>query len=112
MEKTEQKQTNPLEEMTAAEFIAYCRRGEKLRHSLKPQIGELLLQERLKRKMPLEEVSRYVKFSAQKIELLELGKRKLNWNLVALLLKFYRKDLTLTLTDKPAQSDNATLTQE
>ena len=100
MEKTEQNQTNPLTEMTAAEFITYCRRGEKLRHSLKPQIGELLLQERLKRKMTLEELSRNLKFSAQKIELLELGKRKLNWNLVALLLKFYHKNLTLTLTDK------------
>ena len=112
MEKTEQNQTNPLTEMTAAEFITYCRRGEKLRHSLKPQIGELLLQERLKRKMTLEELGRNLKFSAQKIEKLEQGRHKLNWNLVALLLKFYRKDLTLTLTDKPAQSDNATLTQE
>ncbi len=112
MEKNEQNQTNPLTEMTAAEFITYCRRGEKLRHSLKPQIGELLLQERLKRKMPLEEVSHAIKYPAKKIELLELGKRKLNWNLVALLLKFYHKDLTLTLADKPTKSDNATLTQE
>lgn len=101
MEKTEQNQTNPLTEMTATEFITYCRRGEKLRRSLKPQIGELLLQERLKRKMPLEEVSQQIKFPAQKIDKLEHGKHKLNWNLVALLLKFYHKDLTLALTDRP-----------
>ena len=62
MENTEPKQPNPLAEITAEEFITNCRRGEKLRRSLKPQIGELLLQERLKRRMPLEEVSRYVKF--------------------------------------------------
>ena len=112
MEQIEQKQTNPLEEMTAAEYITYCRRGERLRHSLKPQIGEILLQERLRRKMPLEEVSRYVKFPTAKIEMLELGKHKLNWNLVAGLLKVYHKELTLTLTDKPTKSDNATITKE
>ena len=100
MEKDKQNQTNPLAEMTAAEFITYCRRGERLRRSLKPQIGELLLQERLKRKIPLEEVSRYTQIPSIKIEMLELGKRKLNWNLVALLLKLYHKDLTLTLTDR------------
>ena len=112
MEKTEQNQTNPLTEMTATEFITYCRRGEKLRHSIKPQIGELLLQERLRRKMPLEEVSRYVKFPTQKIEMLELGKHKLNWNLVACLLKIYHKELTLTLTDKPIKTENHPSTAE
>lgn len=99
MEKNEQNQTNPLTEMTAAEFITYCRRGEKLRRSLKPQIGELLLQERLKRKMPLEEVSRIIKVPSTKIEMLELGKRKLNWCLTARLLRLYNKDLTITLTN-------------
>lgn len=98
--------------MTAAEFITYYRREEKLRHSLKPQIGELLLQERLKRKISLEEVSRNIKFPTTKIEKLEQGKHKLNWNLVAQLLKFYQKDLTLTLEDKSPQCSNTTLAQE
>ena len=98
--------------MTSEEILKYLRGGEKLRHSLKPQIGELLLQERLKRKMPLEEVSRIIKVPSTKIEMLELGKRKLNWCLTARLLRLYNKDLTITLTDKPTKSDNATLTQE
>ena len=112
MENTEPKQPNPLAEMTAEEFITNCRRGEKLRRSLKPQIGELLLQERLKRKMPLEEVSHYVKFPVAKIEMLELGKHKLNWNLVAGLLKVYHKELTLTLTDKPIKTESQSSTAE
>ena len=112
MENTEPKQPNPLAEMSAEEFITNCRRGERLRRSLKPQIGELLLQERLKRKMPLEEVSRYVKFPTVKIEMLELGKHKLNWKLVAVLLKVYHKELTLTLTDKPIKTESQSSTAE
>ena len=74
---------------TKEEIINYCNRGEKMRAKFKQKIGNAFLQERLKRRLPLEQLSREIKIPAFKIETLELGYKKMNMCLIAALLKFY-----------------------
>ena len=63
---------------TKEEIINYCNRGEKMRAKFKQKIGNAFLQERLKRRLPLEQLSREIKIPAFKIETLELGYKKIN----------------------------------
>ncbi len=82
---------------TKEELNNYFNRGDKMRRTLKTLIGTALLHERLERRLRLEELSAYTQIPAVNIESLELGRRKLNWCIVAALLKQYKKKLVIRL---------------
>ena len=92
---------------TKEEIINYYNRGEKMRSKFKQKVGYAFLQERLKRRLPLEQLSHDIKIPAFKIEALELGYRKINMCLIAALLKFYKKRLVISLEDIPAEDTPA-----
>lgn len=92
---------------TEEEIINYYNRGEKMRSKFKQKIGYAFLQERLKRRLPLEQLSHDIKIPAFKIETLELGYKKMNMCLIAALLKFYKKRLVISLEDLPAEDTPA-----
>lgn len=86
---------------TSEELINHNRRADKMRKRLKTQIAEVLLQERLSRKLKLTELSQVVKILPEHIESLELGRKKLNWKYIAILLKYYGKRFQISLVDSP-----------
>ena len=92
---------------TEEEIINYYNRGEKMRSKFKQKVGYAFLQERLKRRLPLEQLSHDIKIPAFKIEALELGYRKINMCLIAALLKFYKKRMVISLEDIPSEDTPA-----
>ncbi len=90
---------------TSEEISNQNRRAEKMRKRVKRQIAEALLQERLSRRLKLEELSVAVKIAAQRIENMEFGRKKINWVYVAMLLKYYGKRFQVSLVDSPIAED-------
>ena len=88
---------------TLEELHNRANRREMLRGKVKRKIVEALLQERISRKLKLEEVSQATKIPLQKIESLELGKCRLNWTFIAILLKYYGKSFQISLKDMPKE---------
>lgn len=86
---------------TSEEITNQNRLAEKMRKRVKRQIAEALLQERFSRKLTLDELSVAVKILPQRIETLELGRKKLNWVYIGMLLKYYGKKLQISLVDSP-----------
>ncbi len=86
---------------TSEELTNHNHRAEKMRKRLKTQIAEALLQERIVRKLKLEELSAAVKILPQHIESLELGRKKTNWVYIGILLKYYGKRFQVSLIDSP-----------
>ncbi len=86
---------------TIEELSNQNRRAEKMRKRVKMQIAEALLQERLSRRLRLEELSTNVKIPVHNLESLELGRKKLNWVYVGMLLKYYGKSFYISLSNIP-----------
>lgn len=80
--------------------------ADRMRRKFKEKIAHALLQERLSRKLTLNEVSQNVKILPERIEALELGKGKINWKFIGILLKYYKKKFQILLVDNPLEEDN------
>ena len=71
----------------------------KFRQQIKQQIGQALAEERLKRRLPLSEVSKATGIPIDKIELAELARKKEHNSILFKLLQYYRKNFKIILTD-------------
>ena len=76
-------------------------KGSRLKRWIKTTIGFYLREERRKRNLTIKELAanRYVPVSEQGIESVELGCGYVQWNSISTLLKFYQKDIEITLVD-------------
>jgi len=77
--------------MTNEEGKVYDMHGKQLQKEFKKTIGRLLLEERLKRNMRLEEITILTQIKQHRIEDMEFGKHKFHWCIVARLLQVYKK---------------------
>ncbi|MCM1324248.1 MAG: hypothetical protein NC218_11935 [Acetobacter sp.] len=78
-------------------------RMKTMRKKFKTKIAAALLQERISRKLKLEEVSTAIKVLPERIESHELGIGKMRWEVIGMLLKYYGKTFEITLKDMPPQ---------
>lgn len=84
---------------TLEEEKKYMLNGDQLCNSVKRQLGLLLMNERVNRREGLLELGAKVDVPNYKIELVEMGRRKFNWFIVARLLAHYRKQIEIRLVD-------------
>lgn len=84
---------------TLEEEKKYMLNGDLLCNDVKRQLGSLLMNERVKKRVSLCELSGKVEVPSYKIELIEMARRKFNWFIVAKLLQYYNKRIELRLTD-------------
>ncbi|MCM1323792.1 MAG: hypothetical protein NC218_06490 [Acetobacter sp.] len=81
------------------ELNEYTKQGITLRKYVFERIGELLFAERRKHEQRLDIISRQTNITQKFIDKAECGVGKSRWTIIALLLKHYKKELTITLTD-------------
>lgn len=86
--------------MTNEECKVYDMNGKALKKNFKQTIGKLLLDERIKKNLRLEEIVYKTEIKQHKIEDIEFGKHKFHWCIVAKLLELYNKRLEIKLIDK------------
>ncbi|MBO5441040.1 MAG: hypothetical protein J6J35_02485 [Alphaproteobacteria bacterium] len=84
---------------TLEEEKKYIMNGDLLCNDVKRQIGMLLLDERVQRRLALSALSDKIGIPPYKIELIEMARRKFHWQAVAELLRFYGKKIELRLID-------------
>ena len=77
-------------------------KGNRLKRWVKTTIGYYLREERQKRNLSIKELAShpYVPVCEQGLESVELGNGNIQWHTISTLLKFYRKELCITLTDR------------
>ena len=85
--------------MTKEEHNKFSRCGRFLQLDVEKDIGRLLLDERLKRGLQVDEICNYTKIKQLTVESTELGRCRLRWCAVAWLLMYYRKKLEIRLVD-------------
>ena len=73
---------------------------EKPNTSNRQKLGNLLKAEREKRGLSLEELSQEIYISLPKLQNIEQGKKQKSWCIISTLLKFYNKELKISLADK------------
>ncbi len=80
-------------------------KGVRLKRWFRATMGHYLREERLKRNLTIEELSQhpYIPCSPQSIESVELGCGNTQWHTMCTLLKFYRKEVQITLTERNAE---------
>lgn len=84
---------------TPEEVKEYCRAGSRMNRDFYRQVSALLLAERLNNRRMLDELSKSTGVPANLIEKQELRRKKMNWCLIATLLKFYKKKLVVSFED-------------
>lgn len=82
----------------------YCRGGYRLKKALHRQISDLMLAERLGQRRTVDELSKFTAVPAKLIDKQELHRKKINWCIIAVLLKFYRKKLVVSLEKDVGES--------
>ncbi|MCM1323782.1 MAG: hypothetical protein NC218_06435 [Acetobacter sp.] len=88
---------------TLEEEKAYIMNGDRLCNDVKRQIGALLMNERVNKRVALSEVSDKIGVPAYRIEMVEMARRKFYWNAVAELLRYYNKRIEVRLVDVPSE---------
>ncbi len=77
----------------------YTKQGIALRKYFFESIGEQLFAERRKRGHTLSMTAHQTNITEKFVDKAECGVGKSRWTILALLLKHYKKQLTITLTD-------------
>jgi len=85
------------------ELNEYTKQGETLRKYIFQCIGEELFAERRRRGYTLNMVANYTNITPKFIDKAECGIGKSRWTIIALLLKHYKKQITIKLTDIPKE---------
>ncbi|MCM1323340.1 MAG: hypothetical protein NC218_04195 [Acetobacter sp.] len=81
------------------ELELYFEGGNWFRQELRVQVGDLLMAERLRQGLTLEDVSKLIKIPAKLIEKQEQHRKRINFCILGALLKIYKKQLKITLID-------------
>lgn len=81
------------------ELNEYTKQGIALRKYFFESLGALLFAERRKREHTLFLTALQTNITEKFIDKAECGVGKSRWTILALLLKYYKKQLTITLTD-------------
>lgn len=81
------------------EYNEYTKQGIALRQYVFETIGQLLFAERRKRTLTLAMLARQTNITEKFVDKAECGIGKSRWTIIALLLKHYKKQLTITLND-------------
>ncbi len=84
---------------TLEEEKAYIMNGDRLCNDVKRQIGALLMNERVNKRISLQELSHKIDVPPYKIEMVEMARRKFNWYAVAHLLRYFGKKIEISLVE-------------
>ncbi|MBO5037849.1 MAG: hypothetical protein J6B00_04795 [Alphaproteobacteria bacterium] len=80
-------------------------KGRRLKQWVKSTIGYYLREERRKRNLSVQDLANhpYIPVCEQSLESTEMGIGNIQWHTISTLLKFYRKELCIILTDRKTE---------
>ena len=78
--------------------------GSKTKKIITTQLGTLLKNEREKLNIKIEDLSKMLKMNVKTISQIEKGTQKTHYLAIAILLKFYKKKIKLTLIDEKSST--------
>ena len=100
MEKPNTSNTSNFSEEQLARYKKYGIMSMQCSAIFRQKLGNLLKAEREKRGLSLEELSQEIYISLPKLQNIEEGKKQKSWCIISVLLKFYNKELKISLADK------------